>query len=261
MTERDLAALDAYPLLPRLLHGVEDPDLACPLLGRTLPAPLLPRAEAWHDAPPAWPIVRVDAEAWLAAPDRTPPAGAFVRLPPTRMGELVPTVRRLADLAPAGVLLDLTPLADAPPYGDVPWRPRRREELAELKAAVGGPLWLDGVASPADAEVAAEAGLDGVVVRSAPGRHLRGPAVAEVLPELVDGVAGTLGLMVAGPLRDGGDVFRYLALGAEAVLTEPGADLRRLGAELAYTMRLTGCETLHDVGYESLFEPLWEEGA
>lgn len=260
MTDRDLAALDTYPLLPRILHGVQDPDPTCHLLGRGLPAPLLPRSEAWRDGPPAWPLVRVDAEVWLAAADRTPPDTVVVRVPPLKMGELVPLARRLGELQPAAVLLDLTPLADSAPFGDVIWRPREREELAELRAATGVPTWLDGIASPADAEVAAEAGLDGVVVRSAPGRHLRGPAVAEVLPELIDGVAGMLGVMVAGPVRDGGDVFRYIALGAETVLTDPGADVRRLCAELTYAMRLTGCATLGDVGYEALFAPLWEEG-
>lgn len=261
MTERDLAALDAYPLLPRLLHGVEEPDPRSQLVGRDLPAPLIPSSETWRDAPPPWPLVRVDAEAWLAAVDRIAPEAVVVRLPPAKMGELVPLARRLGDLQPAAVLLDLTPLVQSPPYGDVPWRPRQREELAELRAATGRPLWLDGIASPADAEVAAEAGLDGVVVRSAPGRHLGGPAVPEILPELIDAVAGMLGVYVGGAVRGGVDVFRYLALGAEAILTEPGADVRRLGAELAYAMRLTGCATVGDIGYESLFAPLWEEGA
>lgn len=261
MTDRDLAALDAYPLLPRLLHGVERSESGCQLLGRALPAPLVPRSETWREAPPPWPLVRVDAESWLTATDRIAPEGVVVRVPPTKMGELMPMARRLGELEPAAVMLDLTPLASSPPFGDVAWRPRQREELAELRAATGRPLWLDGVASPADAEVAAEAGVDGVVVRSAPGRHLGGPGVPEVLPELIDAVAGMLGVYVGGTVRDGADVFRYLALGAEAVLPEPGADVRRLSAELAYAMRLTGCATLTDIGYESLFEPLWEEGA
>jgi isopentenyl diphosphate isomerase/L-lactate dehydrogenase-like FMN-dependent dehydrogenase len=175
------------------------------------------------------------------------------------MADLVPQARRLGGLAPAGVLLDVAPLADHAPFGEVAWRPRRREELAELRAAVGRPLWLDGVASPADAEVAAEAGLDGIVVRSTLGRRLGGPAVAEVLPEILDTVAGMLGVHVGGPVRDGIDVFRYLALGADTVLPDAGAEVRRLTAELAYAMRMTGCETLEDVGYEALFAPLWEE--
>lgn len=260
MTDRDLAALDAYPLLPRLLHGVEHPDAGCHLLGRNLPAPLVPRSETWRDAPPPWPLVRVDADTWLAAIDRIAPEAVIVRIPPTKMGELMPLARRLGELDPAGVMLDLAPLTQSPPFGDVTWRPRQREELAELRAATGRPLWLDGIASPADAEVAAEAGIDGVVVRSSPGRHLGGPAVSEVLPELIDAVAGMLGVYVGGAVRDGADVFRYLALGAEGILTEPGADVRRLSAELDYAMRLTGCATVGDVGYEALFAPLWEEG-
>ena len=260
MTDRDLAALDAYQLLPRLLHGVERPDSGRHLLGRNLPAPLIPRSETWRDAPPAWPLVRVDAEQWLQATDRVPAESVVVEVPPVKMGELMPMARRLGELEPAGVLLDLTPLADSAPFGDVAWRPRQREELAELRAATGRPLWLDGIASPADAEVAAEAGVDGVVVRSRPGRHVGGPAVAEVLPELIDAVAGMVGVYVGGPLRDGVDAFRYLALGAEAVLTDPGADVPRLSAQLEYAMRLTGCGTVGDVGYESLFAPLWEEG-
>ncbi len=256
----DLVALDAYAPLPRALHGVEEPATSVRLLAATLPAPLVPVVAAGRDVPPAWPLARIDADAWPGDVGADAAASLLVRLPVARMAELVPQARRLGALEPAGVLLDLTPLADHAPFGEVAWRPRRREELAELRAAIGRPLWLDGVASPADAEVAAEAGLDGIVVRSALGRRLGGPAVAEVLPEVLDTVAGMLGVHVGGPIRDGVDVFRYLALGAEAVLPDAGVEVRRLTAELAYAMRLTGCATLEDVGYEALFAPLWEEG-
>lgn len=260
----DLVALDAHSLLPRLLHGVESPDPACRLLDRELPAPIVPRAEAWREGPPRWPLVRIDAAEWPGENDAggaTAPPSVLVWLPAARMAELVPQARRLGKLEPAGVLLDVAPLADSAPFGETAWRPRRREELAELRAAAGRPLWLDGVASPADAEVAAEAGLDGIVIRSAVGRHLSGPSAAEVLPEILDTVAGMLGVYVGGTVRGGIDVFRYLALGAEAVLPEPGVEARRLAAELAYAMRMTGCATLEDVGYEAMFAPLWEEGA
>lgn len=230
------------------------------LLDRTLPAPIVPKSEAWRDAPPAWPLTRIDVDDGPIEIQPEAAASLWVRVPAGRMAEMVPQARRLGELAPAGVLLDLTLLADAAPFGEVAWRPRRREELAELRAAVGRPVWLDGVASPADAEVAAEAGLDGIVVRSSLGRHIGGPAVAEVLPEILDTVAGMLGVHVGGPVRGGVDVFRYLALGAEAVLPDPGIEAKRLAAELAYVMRLTGCATLEDVGYEAIFAALWEEG-
>ena len=271
----DLAALDGHALLPRVLHDVETPDAATRIADVEVPAPLVPVREAWRTAGPRWPLVRTEASDVLDpngdAPDvaaddggDVPPGeadGLVVRLPAGRMGDLVPAVRRVAARAPTALLLDLTPLADTAPHGTEPWRPRRREELAELRAALGRPLWLDGVASPADAEVAAEAGLDAIVVRSAVGRHVAGPAVPDVLPEILDTVAGMVGVWVGGPVRDGVDVFRYLALGAEAVLPDAGTDVRRLDAELRYAMRLTGCATLEDVGYETVFAPLWDEGA
>lgn len=272
----DLAALDGHALLPRVLHDVETPDAATRLADVALPAPLVPVRETWRTTGPRWPLVRIEASDVLGAHDAPPdggdadaaPAhdgggeadGLVVRLPAGRMGDLVPAVRRVAARAPAAVLLDLTPLADTAPHGTEPWRPRRREELAELRAALGRPLWLDGIASPADAEVAAEAGLDAIVVRSDVGRHVAGPSAPEVLPEVLDAVAGMVGVWVGGPVRDGVDVFRYLALGAEAVLPDPGIDVRRLDAELRYAMRLTGCATLEDVGYEAVFAPLWDEG-
>jgi hypothetical protein len=255
----DLRALDAYAPLPRVLHGIEAPSTATSVLDRALPAPIVPQAETWRDTPLPWPLLRVDADD-LGEVDEEAAAALLVRIPVGRMADLVPQARTLGRIRPAGVLLDLSPLVDAAPFGDAPWRNRHREELAELRAAVGRPLWLDGVASPADAEVAAEAGLDGVVVRSALGRHLGGPAVADVLPEILDTVAGMLGVHVGGPVRGGVDVFRYLALGAEAVLPDAGVEARRLRAELAYAMQLTGCATLEDIGYEAIFAPLWEEG-
>lgn len=260
MRERDLHVLDGYPLLPRLLHGVERPDSRVELLGRLLPLPLVPEHAPWRSVAPDAPLVRVDAASWRERRDAIPAERCLVRLEPGRMGELVPLVRQLGELEPAGLLLDLTPLADGAPFGTVPWRPRQREELAELCAAAGRPLWLDGVASAGDAEVAAEAGVDAVVVRSGVGRHLGGAAAAELLPELLDAVAGMVGVHVGGTLRDGVDLFRYLALGADAVLVDGSPDTARLEAELHYAMRLTGCATLADVGYECLFAPLYEEG-
>lgn len=257
---RDLVALDAHPLLPRLLHAVEHPDTSCRVLSCELPAPVLPEAEPWREAVPAWPLLRVEATDWLARGDAEAGASVVARLAVDRMAELVPQARRLGAYEPAGVILDLTPLADVAPFGAGRWRPRQREELAELRGAVGRPMWVDGVASPADAEAAAEAGVDGVVIRSEAGRHLGGPAVAEVLPEIMDTVAGMVGVYVGGPVRSGIDVFRYLAMGAEVVLPDAGSDVDRLAAELAYAMRLTGCATLEEVGYEAMFAPLWEEG-
>lgn len=252
LDDRDHHALARVRLLPRLLHDVHDVDASLTVLGRRLASPLLPRLPA--DAPaPERGLALIDAE--------RVPAGdagwALPVLPPLKMGELVPLVRRLAATAAPALVLDLSPLASAAPHGSVAWRPRTREDLAELAAAAGRPLWLSGVLSPDDAVVAAEAGLDALVVHSGPARRLGGVSVVEALPDVLDAVAGMITVYAGGEVASGVDVFRYLALGAEAVVVETDRALGPLEAELHYAMRLTGCATLADIGYEAIYEPLF----
>lgn len=258
MSQREFAALDAHPLIPRVLHRVQEVDSSTVLLGRRLALPLVP----WRrpDAElPAGTLAVVEAEAVLADPAHHAPADALALLRPDKMGELMPRVRRLSELGVAGMALDLAPLADSAPFGREPWRPRTREDLAELRAAAACPLWVFGVAGSADAEVAAEAGVDAVVVQSALGRQLGGPAAIDVLPEVIDAVAGMLLIVSGGLVRDGIDVLRYLAVGAEALVVESDRPLASLEAELHYALRLTGCAGLGDVSYDLLFAPLFGE--
>jgi len=262
VSEHDFAALDSLQLLPRLLHGVAEPDTRVSLLGRELSAPLLPvgtHGDALSDtaAGAAGTLGVVDAEALLRG---GVDLSAFVALlKPEKMGLLMPKVRKLAAGGVSGFALDLTAFADSWPFGGLEWHPRTREDLAELRAAAGVPLWLYGVCSVSDAEVASEAGLEGVVVNTGAGVFLGASATAEVFPDIFDAVAGTIAVYAGGAVRSGVDVFRYLALGAEAVLVDSDRSLLNLRAELAYTMRMTGCATLADISYESIFAPLFGE--
>ncbi|HKI56052.1 MAG TPA: alpha-hydroxy-acid oxidizing protein [Trueperaceae bacterium] len=258
MSRSEDAALDGYQLIPRLLHEVREVDTGTTLLGRTLSSPMLPRRGP-DAAPEAGVPAVVDADAVLADPGHHPPADAVALLRPAKMGELMPAVRALSELGVAAIGLDMAPLADTAPFGRGAWRPRTREDLAELRAAANCPLWVFGVASAADAEVAAEAGLEAVVVQSSAGARLGGPAVVDVLPEVIDAVAGMLLILSGGAVRDGVDVLRYLAVGAEALVVESDRALASLEAELHYAMRMTGCSCLADVGYDIIFAPLFGE--
>ena len=258
MSERDLAALDGHQLLPRVLTELGRVDTSTHALGQPLASPMVPRLR--HAAAlPADGLALLEASGALEGANKQPPERTIALLAADRMAALIERVRGLAQRGVAAVALDMAPLACTAPYGEREWRPRTREELAELRAAAGRPLWLVGLGSAADAEVAAEAGADGVVIGSELGRRLGAPAVIDLLPEVIDAVGGTLTIVAGGPVRDGVDVLRYLAVGAELVVVDGDRSLPALQAELEYAMRLTGCADLSDVGYDALFAPLFGE--
>ena len=83
----------------------------------------------------------------------------------------------------------------------------------------GKPFILKGIMTVKGAEKALEAGAAGIVVSNHGGRVLdQCPATAEVLPAIVDAVGGKMKVFVDGGIRSGMDVFKALALGADAVL-------------------------------------------
>lgn len=144
-------------------------------------------------------------------------------------------------------------------------------QVAEVVAACheeGIPFVLKGVMTPAAAERAARAGADGIVVSNHGGRVLDGvPATALVLPGIADAVGDDLEVLVDGGVRSGLDVFRALALGAEACLVcrpfvvaafGDGADgvsalLCQLKGELADAMEMCGAATVADIDASMLW--------
>lgn len=135
-------------------------------------------------------------------------------------------------------------------------------ELREIIAAAGVPFLIKGIMTVRGAQKALEAGAAGIVVSNHGGRVLDGtPATAEVLPEIAKAVKGRALILVDGGIRTGLDVFRALALGADAVLIArpfvtavygAGAEgvkayVDQLTAELADTMAMCGAKTLADI--------------
>lgn len=256
----DLAALARYQLIPRLLHEVHEADTSCKLLGWRLEVPIIPLLATKLDpALTRGEHLSLVAEELLEGLSETDSSRLIPLIKVQKMAALVPRMRLWPTRGAPALAIDMTALADTPPFGNVEWRPRTREDLAELRAAAGCPLWLYGVAGVADAEVALEAGLEAVVVTTAAGVHLGAPAAIDVFPEILDAVAGTVAVYAGGPVRSGIDVFRYLAVGAEAAVVVSDRSLAGLQAELAYAMRLTGCATLADIGYDAIYAPLFGE--
>ena len=92
-------------------------------------------------------------------------------------------------------------------------------DVENLASECGVPVFVKGVLTAEDAELALEHGAAGVVVSNHGGRQLdRALATAEALPEVADALAGRGTLLVDGGIRRGVDVATALALGADAVL-------------------------------------------
>jgi isopentenyl diphosphate isomerase/L-lactate dehydrogenase-like FMN-dependent dehydrogenase len=136
-------------------------------------------------------------------------------------------------------------------------------DLERIAGEAGLPLLVKGVLTAEDARLACEHGAAGIIVSNHGGRQLDGVAATiDVLPEVVDAVAGRVEVLVDGGIRRGTDVVKALALGARAVLAgraplwglavdgEAGARdvLRILRAETLNALQLTGCVSPAAVG-------------
>jgi len=158
-------------------------------------------------------------------------------------------------------------LADAAPtWADVQW----------LIGQTRLPVLLKGITHPEDARQGMAIGAAGVVVSNHGGRVLDTvPATAELLPaiaEVVHAQAHGGAVLVDGGIRRGTDVFKALALGADAALigrpalyglAHTGARgaahvLRLLRDEFEMTLALCGCPTPQAIhrGHLQALDPL-----
>jgi isopentenyl diphosphate isomerase/L-lactate dehydrogenase-like FMN-dependent dehydrogenase len=140
-----------------------------------------------------------------------------------------------------------------------PVAPMPVQTLTKIAASVKIPFILKGIMTADGARKALDAGAAGIVVSSHGGRVLdETPATVEVLPGIVEAVAGRMRVLVDGGFRTGLDVFKALALGADGVLIgrpftymvygggEEGVSLylKKVQAELTEAMLMTGAVDL-----------------
>ena len=93
------------------------------------------------------------------------------------------------------------------------------KDLQWIRDAWDGALVIKGILDPDDARDAAALGADGIVVSNHGGRQLDGvSSTAHALPGIADSVKGKLRILVDSGIRNGLDVVRAIALGADAVM-------------------------------------------
>ena len=147
---------------------------------------------------------------------------------------------------------------------------RSTEELRRIIEYAGMPFIIKGIMTVRGALKAAEAGACAIVVSNHGGRVQGGvPSTAEVLPAIADAVKGKMTILVDGGIRSGVDIFRALALGADAVLIgrpvvpyiyaagKEGlfAYLDKLLGEFSSTMTMCGTPAVADIGRDNIFLP------
>ncbi|KAK0596524.1 hypothetical protein LWI29_016490 [Acer saccharum] len=136
------------------------------------------------------------------------------------------------------------------------------KDIEWLRSVTKLPILIKGVLTREDAIKAVQVGVDGIIVSNHGARQLDySPATISVLEEVVHAVEGRVPVLMDGGIRRGTDVFKALALGAQAVLVgrpviyglaakgEYGVRrvLEMLKDEFEVTMALSGCSSMKDI--------------
>lgn len=125
-----------------------------------------------------------------------------------------------------------------------------------------GPMVIKGILDPEDAKDAVRFGADGIIVSNHGGRQLDGVlSSARALPAIADAVKGQIKILADSGIRNGLDIVRMLALGADctmigrayiyALAAEGGAGvtnlLNLLEKEMRVAMTLTSVKNVAEI--------------
>ena len=135
--------------------------------------------------------------------------------------------------------------------------------LDRMRSVTSMKIVVKGIVTREDAASAVAAGADAVYVSNHGGRaEASGRGAIESLPEVVAAVDGRVPVLVDSGFRRGTDIFKALALGADAVgigrayiwalaaFGQPGVEklLEMLDAELSMVMGQVGAASIADIG-------------
>ncbi|WP_201606078.1 FMN-dependent L-lactate dehydrogenase LldD [Psychrobacter sp. JCM 18903] len=141
------------------------------------------------------------------------------------------------------------------------------KDLDWIREYWDGPMVIKGILDPEDAKDAVRFGADGIVVSNHGGRQLDGVlSSARALPPIADAVKGEIKILADSGIRNGLDIVRMLALGADicmlgrafiyALAADGGAGvsnlLELLDKEIRVAMTLTGAKTIVDINSDCL---------
>ena len=149
------------------------------------------------------------------------------------------------------------------------------KKIEVLMKKWGGKVILKGILEPIDAKMAANLGVDAIIVSNHGGRQLDGALSSiSMLPKIVEEIDGKCEVWIDGGIRSGQDILKAKALGATGTMIgRPyiyglGAmgqlgvttTLKILQKELDMTMALCGHRDINKVTREILYVPKGFEG-
>lgn len=175
---------------------------------------------------------------------------------PLVLGDIAQLVPNLHDLPSARKWMS-TQLSPSLTWKDLEW----------IRANWTGKIVLKGIMDAEDAYLAAESGLDGLVVSNHGARHLDGtPSTISVLPDIVNAVGDRLDVLIDGGINNSIDVVKAIALGARACMIgrawafalaargEPGVSevLNTFETELKVVMAQLGVSCIKEIDHRVL---------
>ena len=120
------------------------------------------------------------------------------------------------------------------------------KDLEWIRAFWKGPMVIKGILDPEDAKDAVRFGADGIIVSNHGGRQLDGVlSSARALPAIADAVKGQIKILADSGIRNGLDVVRAIALGADCAM---------IGRSYIYALAAAG-----EAGVKHLLELLEKE--
>ncbi|HWD66270.1 MAG TPA: alpha-hydroxy-acid oxidizing protein [Solirubrobacteraceae bacterium] len=160
------------------------------------------------------------------------------------------------------------PRASVETFLDIYSRPSLTwSDIETLRERTDLPVLLKGIQHPDDARRALDAGVDGIVVSNHGGRQVDGAIGSlDAMVDIVPVVDGRAKVLLDSGVRTGSDVFKALALGADAVLIgrpylygltlagQAGARdvMHNIIAEFDLTLGLSGLTSVGELGPEAL---------
>jgi isopentenyl diphosphate isomerase/L-lactate dehydrogenase-like FMN-dependent dehydrogenase len=284
----NVQALDSYKLNMRVIHDAKDPDTSIKLFGKKMDMPVFAAPVSGttlnmggkfaEEEYISWVIGGcLDAGVYSMVGDTAVDSFLITNLEQLKKfnGEGIAVIKpwknknvinkiKLAEEAGAfavGMDIDAAGLITLALHGK-PVGPKSVSEIKEIVESTKLPFILKGIMTADEALLAVEAGVDAIVVSNHGGRVLdQTPGVAEVLPEIAESVKGKVTILADGGVRNGADILKMLALGADAVLIgrpfvsasfggqREGVKsyIEGLKDDLKSAMVLTGCKTIREI--------------